>query len=480
MNRKIVLCLSIFMLLFMVVSVAAADLNLSDNGSSVTTIYYIAGTKDADEVLISARYAARAIAARWPGNQLNISRPDIRNTYHTAEEADKNVFANVAKGSGGAVSVRKDARTSMESYAGSSCELWFIVPASVSRDFIANREIAEKARTVLVGGQSRMHIVFIGSVKTDALEAEDSLYSGLPVDWMVLGQDFTAAEIAKGGDGSLHTGDYFVASLYGTPLDISVNPDTQQFTMPGSGRVLVLSQGENAAAPSVMDGQWNYCTTESFALEGFKDGKTAYRGAYTKDVLAKGETYTVQPNGTIPKVYWYPDFGSIGPFLESADEWERGEQTVLLKMANVAGYPGKYTVQVKYGENGQTGKDLPTYTMAYDDSLGGWKYVFTVGDNVNSVELVPVVSLKMADGNLAWSWNVKEEIRYEKTIRGRGIKRLNTAPAQTVIYANGNQYGSFSGTWAEYFDYNPADNPQFSAGIDDAAKAAGWKLTPTE
>ncbi|MBR2661544.1 MAG: hypothetical protein IKE15_09105 [Clostridia bacterium] len=477
MNRKIVLCLSIFMLLFMVVSVAAADLNLSDNGSSVTTIYYIAGTKDADEVLISARYAARAIAARWPDRQLNISRLDLRTIYHTTEDADKNnVFANVKNGNGGSVAPRKDAKPTLESHAQSGCELWFIVPASVSKDFIQNKEIADKVKTGLSSGKTRMHIVFIGSgVETAGLESEGSLYRNLPVDWIILKQDFTADEIEVNRENSsVHTGTYFTASLYGTPLDIEVDPDTQQFTMPENGRVLILTQAGNAAPPAVKDEQGNYCLTDFFVLEKVKDGKLGYGGAYTRDPLAKAQKYTIQAKGKVLRVYWYPDFESIQPTLEMAEEWERGDQTVILRMAKLTGNPRNYIVRIKYGENGQEAVPL---SMSYEENEGCWKSVFTIGDNVNSTLLIPVVSLRMEDGNQAWSWNENEEYRVEKNIRGREIKPLDSAVTQTVVYAHRDQYGSFSGIWGEYFDYNPADNPVFKAGINEEAKAAGWAVT---
>ena len=41
-----------------------------------------------------------------------------------------------------------------------------------------------------------------------------------------------SAGIENSEGSNVHTGDYLIASMYGTPLDIEVDPDTQQFIMP--------------------------------------------------------------------------------------------------------------------------------------------------------------------------------------------------------------------------------------------------------
>ena len=459
MSKRYAICLGIVILLSMLFSFAAADLNISDNGSETTTVY-IAITDDTAE-LTAARYVAEAIEARWPERTLRVYRLDNNDEIKKVEDVIKAKTSTRNK-----KNAEQKAIDALKDLTEQRCDLWIVVPESAFDQFKTNESI----KSVLQNSSqaSSMHIVFIGeSIKEEEIKA---FSADLPIDWIAIKKDFTVSNLEGNENSSIHTGDFFIASLYGNPLDLSVDPETYQFQMQENGRVLILAKGEETEKPVILDPQGNSKSAEAFSMKKSK-GEVEFRGTYTKEFPLSAGQYTIQLNNTSElfiKAYWYPDYDSIQPFVQMAEEWERGEQAVVLKTEKLAGDPNNYVVEIKYAENEE---EPVIQSMKYDEEQGLWRIVFSIGETVNKVSFTPSMSLSMKDGNRVWSWQGEENI---KIIQTREVKAKDNALNERDIFYYMNQVGIFSGTWNEYFTFNSADNPILEVQIDDSAKDAGW------
>lgn len=459
MSKRYMICLGIVILLSMLFSFAAADLNISDNGSETTTVY-IAPSDDTAE-LTAARYVAEAIEARWPERTLRVFRLDNNDEIKKVEDVIKIKTSTRNK-----KTAEQKAINALKDLTGQRCDLWFVVPESAFDQFMKNEGIKEALQNS--NQSSCMHIVFIGEgIKEGDIKA---FSADLSIDWIAIKKDFSVSNLEGNEDSGIHTGDYFIASLYGKPLDLNINPETYQFQMRENGRVLILARGEETEKPVILDPQGNSKSAEAFSMKKSK-GEEEFRGAYTKEFPLSAGQYTVQLNNasaSLIKAYWYPDYDSIQPFVQMAEEWERGEQEVVLKAEYLAGDPHNYVVEMKYAENEE---EPVIQSMNYDEEQGLWKIAFSIGETVDKVSLTPSMSLSMKDGNHVWSWHGEENIR---TIQTREIKAKDNALNERDIFYYGNQSGTFYGTWNEYFTFNSADNPTLEVKIDDRAKDAGW------
>ena len=475
MKRMGKIFLSALIALSLLLSAAYAENEAGESGNRATAVFYVAASQD-ETVLDTAWYVARSIAGRREGYQLQISRPDIRTVYDKLDEKTrKEVF-------------KRDKKTGSEEFngnngikkqiSGTAYDLWFIVPEQAAKNFAANSSVIEALKS---NGQSRAHVVFIGeTVKKEEIGSSRMMREVPGISWICVKSDFTVSSLDEKESSHIHTGDYFIASLYGTPMELDVDFDEAsgqwRFSVPENTRVLALAEGKNAEnhEPQIADLQGSIKSTEYISIEG------GYSGAYTADSplsAGQGRQYIIRidnPAGLTVKAYCYPKFDEVQPLMETADEWERGEQAVSLKLGKTLGDPADYSVQVRYREDDQ---EAVFQSLSYNGEQKCWQTAFLIGGKVNSAALTPYVDLRMRDGNLAWSWTGEEITRQ---IRDREISGKEEAAKETTLYYYRDRSGTFSGAWKDYFDYNPADNPEFGIKTDESALAAGWKASKTD
>lgn len=460
------------LIVLLLLSAAYAENEASESGNRTTAVFYVAAAQD-ETVLDTAWHVVRSIAARGESPRLQVSRPDIKTVYDKLDEKTrKEVF-------------KKDRKTGNEEFNSSNqikkqiqkkaYDFWFIVPEQAAKSFVANNSVIEMMKA---NRQSRAHVVFIGdTLKKEDMDSSRMMREVPGISWICIKRDFTVSSLDEKENGHIHTGDYFIASLYGTPMELDVTFDEAsgqwRFSVPENTRVLALVEGKNAEnnEPQIVDLQGSIKSTEYISTGG------GYSGAYTADSplpAGQGNQYIIRVDhatGLYVKAYCYPKFDEIQPLMETAEEWERGEQTVSLKLGKMLGDPAAYSVQVRYREDDQ---EAVFQSMSYNAEQECWQTAFLIGGKVNSAALTPYVDLRMNDGNLAWSWSGEEVVR---EIHDREIMAKEEATKEATLYYYQDRYGNISGTWSDYFQYNPADYPEFGIKTDESAQASGWKAT---
>ena len=465
MIKKTLLCFFAFLLALSVAAVSFAELETGNEQTDGigTIIYYVPATRDTTEVL-TARCVARAVASRWE------DRPEILcGKYSSTKalqpavkgDAMKTVFASGKDTGDGQL----NKNNKPADYENKAYDVWFIVPGEATGNFINNTALMEDCRQLLVNESSLMHFVFISDASQDI--SPDSPLGALAAegraDWIFVGTDFTAASPASAGDGALHTGSYFIAALYGRPLDLPAVTDdsaTWSFELPESSKALVLADWNGSAGTAtIKNAAGNEPQFSTLSL--IEQNYTTRSGMMLEKVEAG--TYTVSiTNGTANsvRVYWYPDLSQIMPELRTEETWRRGENEITLSMKKIIGKPENYTVQFAYQDSEDKGS-ATTLFVEYNAEENCWVKKVSVGKDTEHVYVTPYIRLNMADGNRAWDWS--EECR-TIDVESEGISVRSSAPAEVTVYtdnANG-AGGSIEYKWKSFFQYNAQDDAEFS------------------
>ena len=495
MKKRIILWLSVLLIALLPAMGGLAEEAVESVSSAepdVRVLYVPRAGNESDEI-VTAQYVAEAIRGSLNGKKAQWYRTTGDKGIQDDPFSAKSWFAI-----SNAPSLLSEAvRNAIP--AGDPHELWVIVPEAASDVIVNDGEWTEYFGSLLEGNEStRLRIVFIGSnayiptmprnmqqaeelsvseptVEADFRTGMEKLAVAYPgrIEWVVLRNNFTEERTDQK---TVHTGDYFIASLFGTPVDLTVNGDygTFSFAVPSvnDGQINIAVVQKNTAGrnqqPKVIWNAESVVSTQAFSMPKINNNPS-YNVVYLTNV-APG-TYTVAAEaGDIVKAYWYPDFSNdlgaqlvLEPAPDSEDgTWNRSTKTISIQVGNDLQRFADFRYGFEILVDGTNCSPENEHIQA-DAMSGRWTYQLDVNQDVKeSVSVKPALSLSMTDGNLIWE--MPGETREIRIADGDlTAKELAQEDKAFSLYIYGEASNSLSKNWTDFFDYNMNDAPKLSA-----------------
>lgn len=457
--KKLLLYVCALVLALLPIMTAGADL-IHLNGDATKNgiyIYYIPATRDNNRIT-TAKYIAQSIAASQPETPASYGKYNGK-SFNKLNE----IFANGNSDGTGAI----NARLIPQQPESQVCDYWFIVPEEAVNNFIHNSELMNQCRSLLANEDSRAHVVLISdrAVAVPDDSALGALCAEGKTDRIQVSSVFSATELPSSSyeDRDIHTGNFFIAALFGQPADIpytlSEDGMTRRFTMPETGKALVLSRSLNGAGNTeCVDATGNPCEKKDYEISLPKN--IAYTGTLLPK-LAGGSEYSVTcQSGAIDSIsiYWYPNLSEIKPEVVQGGPWSRGENSIDLTLGNDLGRPEDFVVQFDYQVNDGSAAQV---SAEYNAERKLWAKSVTTDTSTETITVNPSVRLHMKDGNKIWEWK-GERVVFD--VISEGVKKSSQAPENLTLWYDpaGKAYGKTSFTWSDFFTYNPEDHPEFS------------------
>ena len=483
-------------------------------------VIYVPQIGNNSDQQIAAQYVAKTIRAHWADKKIFWYK--VGTTQKNPVEGDypgDDWFGNI-KSVTGAEPYNADGKLVIE--AGVPHEIWVLVPAAASENIVRNADWKDNLDSLLKNEDTHIRYIFIGKeskvpempqpdqsagetaeiVETVENQASDQTSAGEQamgaaapetqesaaeeaagsrtaleelaianpgkVNWIALQDAFTEDSTGE----NIHTGDYFIASLFGTPVDLPVTTDENgnaSFAVPSAGKsILVLQKGVEVGAPVRWDGN-DQDANNSFTVSG--SGRDPRFGVWYKDNANNNGTYTIgAAEGSIVKAYWYPDLsGNLGarlilnPETDSEGIWNRGSKTVELQIDDnlgktEEGFTPTFSVLLDGNTADPTKGDIERKTGGDKPDGMSWSFKLDTSDVSNAVSITAALELRANDGNLIWKMPV---ITREIGVADGELTVKQAEKSETIyVYEGGSK--PLTGKWPEYFDYNSNDNPALS------------------
>ena len=472
-----------FLALIPVLSVLAEE-EIPAEPKNSTAVFYLHATSDKEQIK-AARYVIFALHARneTDGGDMLISRVDGGGNRRTLYRSSDSNWANkpwaqnqqlfsTGQGNyfGPASTLHEDQLAAVSDFS----DIWMIVPPDAYDHLLNNPELLGQMRGMLDSQRQRIHLVLIGDGIPDptgetALDQLIAAYSG-QVEWIRILSDFQAPRT----NSTAHTGDFFLASLFGTsddalfletPADLVLsgipsesgenNPESRSFTLPEDGRILILQRYTGTAASLTMtDLQGGRREiTKQYALSYLPAGNTesSYTGTLVTQLPA-GD-YILDGCDDETKVYWYPDPDTLQPaFSMDEEEWKWGDHRVTFALGNTLNRPNDFDVDFTQMNNDQ--KTIRHTHISYVPESGRWEMNVPVmaDSGILKVQITPSARLLMKDGNLIWSWEGEPQIREPKSTPSEA--KADAEKDTGTLYFTEQAGGEFRRSWSDFFDYN--------------------------
>ncbi len=458
-----------------ILSVQGEEIAAADQAEHLA-VFYLHATKDAD-LIKTAKYVICALDANKGTRDLVIDRVDDgrkRLVFQKADSASLDSLINkkdkLSDGTGTIQNADLLKQLSKAAY-----DIWMVVPQEACKNLAENQEMMDQFGQLLENTASRIHLVLIGNDLKEpggktALAQLAAAYPGR-VEWIRISSDFLAQNREVNADGTVHTGDYFLASFFGKPVDLlpeQKDEGSWEITLPESGNIYVLQRhtGEGSD-PAVTDGQGNPRQVQqgiSLVYPSKKNDETCFTGSLVTQLPAG--SYELSGCTGEVKVYWYPNLENLQPVFDMGEEtWQWGEQKASLSIGNALYRPEDFYVIFATGINDNPSVDnIP----AYNPETGAWELEIEAKEEVKKVTITPQATLRMKDGNQVWSWKGSSETR---NLESAGSTVRESAPTEETLYFMDGTGAALTRNWNEFFDYNTYEEQEFSAKADD--KAAG-------
>ena len=456
-----------------------------DESASVIVAYL--PTSKEGEIVATARYAASAIQSRYysfSAITLNYSGKldsNVKNFDNLISATD--VSGNISKKGFSASEAEKLTATDKITH------IWVIMDVSASKTLENESTLIQQLSSMLNNSNISVTLLMIGdtSFSPKNASAVANLLKEFPkqATWIQLQSDFLSLSVPQ--QDTLHTGNWFTAALYGTPVDISLvttkegetqseeiteaetqktaeevpeehvdesvqeKTETFTFTMPVNGQAFIVTQqNDTAVFPNVSSESEN----KKFS-SGNKKDKTNFVVTMMSG-LEKDTSYDISFSEEAElisiRVYCFPDFSKLNLKLDFSDVLYRTEQKAVLSADEKAfGFGERFRVQ--WYVNG----DL-SFGSAYDDASGSWTFAYTPQSEDTSVQLYSIMKLFSADGDLLYTWK-SETIKSE--VANSELKIMNGTETTIPLYyfVDGNDVTDFIEiAITAYLDYNQNDS----------------------
>ncbi len=461
--KRIILILCVLVLTLMTVSSAFGEAN--DAERKVIFLYF--PTEDAVKFR-TIQYLIKTQTARWKDATTSFAN---MNGTQLSKSMDNVVTISNKKWTGNLSDNMMD-KVQKEIAKGDETDLWLLIQEESVEDVFNSEELKNWLSGLMKERRTFVHFALVGDHAEIPAGIMDSLRTfETYCDIEYLSSDFLAVTTEK-ERGTRHTGDCFIASLYGTPMDLPMTTTEAggyTFTLPETSQVFLLRVGEDI--PTVTNEsaeEISFDEASMLKIDGPKPGDPVFYGKMTE--LLPAGTYTLQTaenetdGGTVIKGYWYPDLEGLTVDAEVQD--------VLLHGANNI----HFTLSKDYGRHADMTVE---YTFIFDDEeLGmtasaefteenGWNTTLTVDAEKQSVRILPTASLYMEDGNLVFSITGDP---VEREIQDQPVSLQEETPKVLTLYLDQkeDQKGTLHLKWSDFFRFNPADYHEFDVETDTA------------
>ena len=469
---------------------------LSANGEEIpaadpeesTAVYYVHASKDPEQVR-TAIYVIEAIAEKYPEREL--FRVEGVKSYQTIQD-----LANIRENLMDLSRLENGDVLLAASPRNPAADVWMVIPdgkEEACRKAVQSQALMDRISSILGNPQSRIHLVMIGDdvQEPDENTAFAKLAAAFPerVEWIRIRSDFTVQKCD--GDGLVHTGDFFLASLFGMPdnsfllgkpvdliSDLSAEPSARpadpnlqqnvqkwSISLPENGNVLILQRSTgNAAEDPILEnadgGSVRFDSGFNLRPASGKEDPN-YSGVFAVSLMSG--RYYLSGCSEDTKVYWYPDLGKLNPVFEMGkdDKWIWGEQKISLTLDDTLGRAEQFIVNYERSNNNTGSFSKHTFPYASENR---WEASFSVpqDSNIDKVKIIPSIKLFMKDGNLIWEWRGDLQTR---ELSSTPVTVRENAPTEPVIlYFTEEKSRVYSGKWEDFFDFNSSEN--YDCGIE--------------
>ncbi len=465
--KKLLGWLCAFLLLLLPIISAQSEETDGDQ-TELLAVFYLHATKD-DELIKTAKYVICALDVNKGTRDIVIDRVDDAKKRLVYNKADSNSLDSLInkkeKLSDGTEPIRNT--DLLAKLLAEQSDIWMIVPQEACGNLVQNQGMMDQFEELLEDPELQIHLVLIGDdVKAPdgdtALAQLAAFYPG-QVEIIRITSDFLAQNRAANADGTVHTGDYFLASFFGKPVDlVPEQKDDNKWTisLPEPGNIFILQRhtGE-VAEPVITDEQDKSRMIQQYiSLEypSKKNDGTCFTGSLLTQLPA-GSYDLADCSGEI-KVYWYPNQDKLQPIFDMGGEsWVWGRHKVSLSIGDALYRPKDFYVVFSTAINDNPLVDnIPEYNP--ENKL--WELELETKTDVKKIEITPKVILRMKDGNQIWSWDSEH---HNRILESAGSSARKDAPSEVILYFTDENGGTFTGQWNDFFDYSDYEEQTFGA-----------------
>lgn len=488
MKRVLGWLCSILLILAPVLSAFGEEIPALDSGERIA-FFYVHASKDPDE-LCTARYVIRALRTKFTGRNVAINRTDNLNVF---DSADNRTLQSLMDINYGLLNLKDEIiiqnQELLDDLASCTSDVWMIIPNGTMQvcDIAAKSQALMDQFAYLLNGNplTRIHLVMIGGLTSEpkADTAIAGLVSDYPdrVEWIRIGPNFMVKNCSE--DEKIHTGNYFLAALFGMPEDsillakpvdliseLSAVPSEQPadqtlqqtegtrwtISLPENGNLVLLQRNIDAAAgdPTLKDSDGGDRQLEKYSLDPPSKNDKVYFSVALAASIPGGDYYL---SGCVEdtRVYWYPDLGKLNPVFDmgEGEQWIWGEQTVTLTLGDTLARPEDFEIVFEQRNDDNS----PSRKMVSYSSDNKWKMTLDIRQDmgVRNVQVTPAAKLCMRDGNLIWEW--KGDAQTRELVSTPVSVRENYHQEPELLYYTEETGGEFRGKWADFFEFNPGE-----------------------
>lgn len=471
---------------------AAEQVNLAssmpefDESASVV-IGYLPTSNDSN-IVATARFAALAIQSRCSSQFFYAAKltPTKNDNKRQANPDDFNSLISAADAKG---AIDKKGFNEEEAAAMAATErkiqVWILMDVAAVRELEEDSTLIQQLSAMQENENIFLTMLFIGdtafSVNGGTAVAELVKQAPERTNWVQLQPDFLQQKVSQ--QDTLHTGNWFTAALYGTPVDL---PTTEiegepffTFDMPVNGSVVIVTQqNETLGKPEISDENENYAgETHTFQYSASNRGKTGFVVTRLTGLTAN-QRYTVSYGQDAKvlsnRVYLMADLAKLAPSLRLPEKLTRSEQTATLSVGENAFDQGE-RFRVQWNWNG-----TEVSGSAFDEAAGKWTLVQTPAEDDTTVQVSASLKLYAEDGDLLYSW--KSESLERPVVNSELTTTGNTKELTLYYFAGDGRDDTVSFAIGNYLSYNKNDEVSLSVNDHDLTEgtfsvADGFTLT---
>ena len=464
MKKKFLLLLAVILLLFSFQSVLGEE---TITGRQMFYVYF--PTQSVSEFR-TIQYLVNARSARWTKGNPYYANINLQKLYDQEHMTDA---IKTGRGWDGNLSPKvKSSVLDVISSQAAGVDLCLLIPSDSVKTVFQQGDFFSWLLNILQAGKSKVHFFLIGG-KTEIPEGTKELFREYSdyYDVTRLASDFLQ-ETVKETEEDLHTGEYYIASLYGTPMDLLLTEEEEgklSFHLHEEGQVFFLTREErDLIVESEQGAIVPNDETKAIRVRGPEKKDPGFIGNMTVSIPAGN--YTIRQDGAALengglKAYWYPDLENLTVAAVMPETFLHGDNIVRFTLSNDYGRPSDIRVEYRTSFDGEEpGLAIPA---EYTDE-GVWTAVIHAEADQNQIRLLPAARLNAGDGNLLFT--VSGEAT-EMDIRNQAVELRDEIPEVLTLYLDPEkeQRGTLSYHWADFFVYNAADEPhQFMAKVDQS------------
>lgn len=480
--KRILIMITVTLLAALIVFPAGGEEN--PGTEHIAFLYFPTNTSNLVE---AARYIVRTMSAGKANASVRIGAVNSANLYDLAKLNDAVKGGSAWKGN-----ITENVQDKvLNEISKNVTELWLLIPEDDAAMVFGQEALTVWLREVLnkENASVTVHAVLIGD--TTFLPGEETLFGALMAEFpgrmtcVQAASNFTDNE-TRDASGKIHTGDYLIASRFGTPMDLKVNQDENGrgvINLPENTKVLLIAKAaDESGVISLKDGQGNpYQLQKILEVRSEKRNGTNFTCWESEEIIQKGACYLEGADISSVKAYWYPDLTKLRIQANLPTPFKHGNNTVTFTLTEDYDRPEDFAVWYRYGFDSE--EPVTASTVTYQEGAG-WPVNISASTEKTRIQITPCVRLRMADGNLIYEDDGEKQ---EREIENIPVVMRDDAPKEVLLYLDTekNQHGSIKFSWEDFLEYNKEDEDHsFEVHLDGGREeielktdANGFELT---